>query len=160
LNLCIKPLTETRDFLVAPLQGVDVILGMPWRHDYNPTIDYDTHRICLRKDNEDISIQCLIKGEMSPLLSHTQAKRAFRKKEKTYMVWVNQLSAEANTSKSPDLDPYISKFSDCFMEDLPPGLPKSRPEDHSIDLLPGQSPPCKAPYRVNSLEQKEIQKQI
>ena len=32
LEYCVGDFVETRDFLVAPLQNCDMILGMPWRH--------------------------------------------------------------------------------------------------------------------------------
>ncbi|MCO5567654.1 hypothetical protein L7F22_021348 [Adiantum nelumboides] len=37
---------------------------------------------------------------------------------------------------------------DSFADELPDKLPRSRPEDHTIDLIPGSSPPNQPLYRV------------
>ncbi|KAK1645151.1 hypothetical protein QYE76_062956 [Lolium multiflorum] len=53
----------------------------------------------------------------------------------------------------------LQEFSDVFLEEVPAGLPPLRGIEHQIDLIPGASLPNRAPYRTNSEETKEIQKQ-
>ncbi|KAK1649006.1 hypothetical protein QYE76_066811 [Lolium multiflorum] len=54
----------------------------------------------------------------------------------------------------------LKEFIDVFPQDVPPGLPPIRGIEHQIDLIPGASLPNHAPYRTNSEETKEIQRQI
>jgi hypothetical protein len=52
----------------------------------------------------------------------------------------------------------INKFKDIFQEVL--GLPPKRDIDFSINLMPGVAPVLKAPYRMSTLELKELQLQL
>ena len=51
-------------------------------------------------------------------------------------------------------------FDDCFADELPSELPPARPEDHTIMLIPGSTPPNHPPYRVSLMQQEEIMKQV
>ena len=73
---------------------------------------------------------------------------------------VNQIETKKPRTSNASHSTFLAQFSRCFMQDLPPGLPSSRPEDHRIDTIKGSAPPCKAPYRVNPLEQREIKTHI
>ena len=55
---------------------------------------------------------------------------------------------------------FINNFADCFSDSLPGELPPKRPEDHTIDLVPGSSPPNQPPYRVSGSQQEEIFRQV
>nr|CAE01890.2 OSJNBa0035O13.13 [Oryza sativa Japonica Group] len=52
------------------------------------------------------------------------------------------------------------EYADIFPKEVPPGLPPIRGIEHQIDLIPGASLPNRAPYRTNSGETKEIQRQV
>ncbi|XP_027096106.1 uncharacterized protein [Coffea arabica] len=54
----------------------------------------------------------------------------------------------------------IQEYQDVFPEDIPNGLPPLRGIEHQIDFIPGSSLPNKAPYRTNSEETKEQQRQV
>ena len=88
VNLSIGSFVQARTFLVAPLQGIYMILGMPFRHEFNPRIDYTTLTITFDYEGNSICLQAMFKNEQQPLLTHTQAKRALRKKDK-FLVMVN-----------------------------------------------------------------------
>ncbi|XP_071909695.1 uncharacterized protein [Coffea arabica] len=52
------------------------------------------------------------------------------------------------------------EYQDVFPEDIPNGLPPLRGIEHQIDFIPSSSLPNKAPYRTNSEETKEQQRQV
>jgi hypothetical protein len=52
----------------------------------------------------------------------------------------------------------LKEFEDVFQEVL--GLPPKRDIDFSINLMPGTTPLLKAPYRMSTLELKELQLQL
>jgi hypothetical protein len=49
----------------------------------------------------------------------------------------------------------LEDFEDVFKEVL--GLPPKRDIDFSINLMPGVAPVSKTPYRMSTLELKELQ---
>ncbi|KAL3675441.1 hypothetical protein R1sor_025389 [Riccia sorocarpa] len=58
------------------------------------------------------------------------------------------------------LENVVKEFMDVFPEDLPAGLPPKRRIDHKIEVMPGSTPPCKAPYRLAPHELEECNAQI
>ena len=54
----------------------------------------------------------------------------------------------------------LLQYADIFPENLPPGLPVSRPTDHRIDLIPDAKPPCQRRYQKGPEELAELKKQI
>lgn len=54
----------------------------------------------------------------------------------------------------------VEEFKDLFPEDLPRRLPPKREVDHKIELIPGQTPPSRAPYRMSPKEMKELKLQL
>src|SRR6266498_858549 len=60
----------------------------------------------------------------------------------------------------PAVTNILQEYSDVFPSEIPPGLPPIRGIEHQIDLIPGASLPNRAPYRTNSEETKEIQRQV
>jgi deoxyuridine 5'-triphosphate nucleotidohydrolase len=75
-------------------------------------------------------------------------------------------AVESQPEKTP-VDSYsgpfaqlIRKYGDVFPDQLPAGLPPKRAVDFAIDLVPGSSPPAKAPYRLAQNELLELKKQL
>lgn len=69
------------NFLIAP-HSTDVILDMPFRHQYNLDIDYDNHTMQITKDGTLITLSNDKSLDFFPLISHTQAHRALHKNRK------------------------------------------------------------------------------
>ena len=53
----------------------------------------------------------------------------------------------------------VKEFPDVFPNELP-GMPPNREVEFSIDLVPGTSPICMAPYRMTPVELKELKVQL
>ncbi|GJP80421.1 hypothetical protein CLOP_g10624 [Closterium sp. NIES-67] len=60
----------------------------------------------------------------------------------------------------PDLADLIKKYPEIFPDDLPAGLPPSRPEDHRIELEPGAQPTVQRQFRLSQPELEELQQQL
>ncbi|GJP46804.1 hypothetical protein CLOM_g6059, partial [Closterium sp. NIES-68] len=60
----------------------------------------------------------------------------------------------------PDLADLIRKYPEIFLDNLPAGLPLSRPEDHRIEMEPGAQPIVQRQFRLNQLELEELQQQL
>ena len=161
LSITLGAFTQKRTFLVAPLQSTDVILGIPFRHEHNPAIDYRTHTMKFNFNGQSITLTSDAHDESFPLLSHTQVKRAIRKDHKAFMVYVTEVEQEHPSALSTQHHTFLDAYKDCFANDYPPHLPPSRASiDHTIEIIPGSQPPHRAPYRHSPLHQQEIQKQI
>ena len=67
---------------------------------------------------------------------------------------------EAPKDKVPNMEDHavLKYFEDVFKEIL--GLPPKRDIDFSINLMLGEAPILKTPYRMSTLELKELQMQL
>ncbi len=54
----------------------------------------------------------------------------------------------------------LEEFSDVMPEELPEDLPPRRRVDHAIEVMPGVTPPAKAPYRMGHEDLKELKVQL
>ncbi|MCO5605060.1 hypothetical protein L7F22_059238 [Adiantum nelumboides] len=54
----------------------------------------------------------------------------------------------------------LESFQDVMPPKLPPGLPPQRDVDHKIELVPGQTPPARPPYRMDGTRLQELRKQL
>ena len=65
------------------------------------------------------------------------------------------------TKEELELTNFLNEFQDVFTSDIPREIPPKRGEDdHSIELIPGSSPPNRRPYRVSQAQQEEIMRQV
>ncbi|GKC39557.1 hypothetical protein Tco_1051941 [Tanacetum coccineum] len=55
--------------------------------------------------------------------------------------------------------PVVKEFPEVFLEDLP-GLPPVRQVEFQIDLIPGEAPVARAPYRLAPSEMQELSNQL
>ncbi|XP_072146348.1 uncharacterized protein [Setaria viridis] len=81
-----------------------------------------------------------------------------------YALICSSVLVSLDDAPSLDIPPVVAnilqEYADVFPKDLPPGLPPLRGIEHQIDLIPGAQLPNRAPYRTNSDETKEIQRQV
>jgi hypothetical protein len=54
----------------------------------------------------------------------------------------------------------LNEFPNVMPEELHEDLPPRRRVDHVIEVMPGVTPPAKAPYRMSHEELKEIKVQL
>ncbi|GJP76635.1 hypothetical protein CLOP_g7049 [Closterium sp. NIES-67] len=60
----------------------------------------------------------------------------------------------------PELVELIRKYPRIFPDDLPAGLPPSRPEDHRIELEPGAQPTVQRQFWLSQPELEEMQQRL
>ena len=86
-----------------------------------------------------------------------------------YMIFVKESLKDACASSCVEVETkedkasldFLSEFQDLFTDDIPSELPPTRGiYDHTIELLPGSSPPNKPPYRVLPTQQEEIMRHV
>ena len=60
--------------------------------------------------------------------------------------------------RSPRI-PVVKEFPDVFLKELP-GIPLEKEVDLAIEIVPGTVPMSRAPYRMASVELKELKVQL
>ena len=109
-----------------------------------------------------------------PEVTGIQMKRCMRKGCETYLGLIREIPrtddlmtidggafAKENISRNcQKIQEVLNEFADVFPKELPKGLPPKRDVEHPIEVLPGQEPPHRAPYRMAPDEMDELQKQL
>lgn len=170
--------------LVVPLQGNDVILGLPWLTAYNPSIDWRARQLSFKssraldktnKDKEIIKSVPLYSIRMIPqetpqlhVITTTNELRQWNKEQQSVM-WLCHMESVNESEPPPEplskelsdlLEPILSEYKDVFPDELPPGLPPRRDVDHRIALKPGAVPISRSPPRLSPPELAELKKQL
>ena len=95
---------------------------------------------------------------------HEDQMNFLQKSMFAYMIFVNEPQSSKESFANPDHEDqmnFLQEYKDCFSTELPDELPPMRgDDDHRIDLIPGSSPPNRAPYRVSYAQQEEILTQV
>ena len=163
LRLHIQSYVDSEDFYIMPIDGSDVILGMPWCYRVSAVVDTRNKKVKLTHRKKEHHLDVKLKGESIPLVSASAISKVMKKHLSAYFVFVKE-KQEENESNLSTLDKerldFIKSFQDCFSEALPGELPPERPEDHGIDLIPASTPPNRPPYRVSAAQQEEIMNQV
>jgi len=77
------------------------------------------------------------------------------------LVYKDILFSSNDMTSLPSVVSYLFQdYGDVFLEETPTGLPPICRIEHQIDLIPGATLPNRPPYRTNSEETKEIQRQV
>lgn len=127
----------------------NVILGIPWLQDTNPTIDWATGSVSV--DNQQ-NVPPLFKDVPSDV-------QEIEMEDEIFLAFV-QSSEIAPPDIPKEVQELIESYSDVFPDDLPRGLPIPRDVDHKIELVEGAKPPARPPYRLSAAESDILESQI
>jgi hypothetical protein len=116
-------------------QGIDVILGMSWMELHRAVLD--------------------IAGRLVHLDSPVYGKVIL------HLPMVTRIKASLHHMVELKLEDIhvIQDFLNMFPDDLP-GMPPKRAIEFKIELQPGTAPIAKAPYKMSSVEMKELKIQL
>ena len=157
------------DLLVTHLDSHDVVLGMHWLQDNNPAIDFATGTITI--NNHTLQGIC---HTQAPHVQILDARHMFKtlKDDSTLDVFFATLQAVDDktspnplrppTDQSPEWTAKLHRLLDQHQSlfDEPTEMPPARAHDHTIDLIPGSTPPQQRTYRMSPLELKEVERQL
>ena len=132
-DLSERPVLEP--FSVAPLVGVQAILGLPFYVRWKPIIDYERKKL-------------LSVTHPMPSISLITAQEFMT----TEGVCVGLLSAAPGSLPEVALPWQYSAFSETFSKSKATALPPSRDTDHTIDLEKDTRPPFGPIYNLSELE--------
>jgi hypothetical protein len=152
-----KGMSTKVELNILPLGSYDCLIGMDWLDQHHALLDYRNKRFtCLDEEGNQVMVQGIPRAMAVREISAMQLKKCYRKGCQLFAAHVEEASKYA-VSKIGDHEVLI-EFKDIFQE--VPGLPLKRDTDFSINLMPGATPISKAPYRISTLELKELQLQL
>ncbi|GJW80468.1 putative reverse transcriptase domain-containing protein [Tanacetum coccineum] len=146
------------------LGSFDVIIDMDWLANHHAVIMCDEKIMRIPYRDEVLIVQGdrSGKGKKSKLsiISCTKTQKYIKKGCQFFVAQVTKKETE-DTSEEKRLEdvPIVQDFPEVFPEDLP-RLPPTRQVEFQIDLVPGNAPVARAPYRLAPSELKELSTQL
>jgi hypothetical protein len=148
---------STKDELnILPLGSYDCLIGMEWLDHHHSILDCRRKEFtCLDEEGNRKIVQAIPIVVAIREISAMQLNKCYRKGCQLFAYHVK----ETPKDKVSDFGYHVvpKDFEDVFQE--VPGLPPKRYIDLSVNFMPGAAPVSKAPYRMSTLELKELQLQ-
>ncbi|PNY06477.1 hypothetical protein L195_g002943, partial [Trifolium pratense] len=150
-------------FLVLPIHGADVVLGVQWLSSLGPFLaDYSVPCIQFCHNHRPITII----GDTSSTPTHASFAQFTRyvdtdSIESIHSISVLQIDMPQQVAPevtNPELCSLLAEFHSVFAE--PQGLPPHRTQDHHIHLTPHTSPVNVRPYRYPQCHKEVMTKMI
>jgi ribulose bisphosphate carboxylase small subunit len=111
---------------------------------------------CLDEEGNRVTVQGIPRGVAVREISAMQLKKCYWKGCQLFVAQVEEVFQDVVSNLEDHR--VLKEFEDMFWEVL--GLPPKRDIDFSINLMLGAAPVSKAPYRMSTLELKELQLQL
>nr|GEW21271.1 reverse transcriptase domain-containing protein [Tanacetum cinerariifolium] len=150
------------DLMPVELGNFDIIIGMDWLAKYHVLIVCDEKIVCIRYGDVVLIIRgdnCDDESKLN-IISCTKTQKYIQKGCQVYLAQVTSKKAEDKSKKKRLEDvPIVQEFPEVFSEDLP-GLPPARQVEFQIDLVPGDAPLARAPYRLTPAKMQELSTQL
>ncbi|GKA93453.1 reverse transcriptase domain-containing protein [Tanacetum coccineum] len=149
---------------VITIDAAHILLGRPWQFDRKTKHDGFQNTYSFKKDGVNITLV-----PFYPRQTQAEGSNLFIKKTdleglmKTSLYVFTLVVVEENEiiSEAPlQVQPLLREFVDVIPDDIPPGLPVMRDNQHCIDFIPGSAIPNRPTYRMNPKEFAEIQRQV
>ncbi|GJZ35607.1 putative reverse transcriptase domain-containing protein [Tanacetum coccineum] len=152
------------DLIPIDLGSFDVIIGMDWLAKNHAVIVCDEKIVCIPYGNEILIVQGdKSNKEKKSTLRIISCEKAQKYIEKGCQLFLAQVTMKENKYKSKEkrLEDVstVRDFLEFFPEDLP-GLPPIRQVEFQINLVPGDAPVARAPYRLAPSEMEELSTQL
>jgi hypothetical protein len=146
-------LNTREDLNILPLGSYDCLIGMDWLDPHHDLLDCNKKSFtCFDEEGDQRKVQGIPRAVTIGEISALQLKKCFRRGCQIFAAHME----ETPEDKVPNLENYavLKEFEDVFKE--VPGLPPRRDIDFSIDLMPRATPSSKTPYRMSTMELKEL----
>ncbi|GJV55373.1 putative reverse transcriptase domain-containing protein [Tanacetum coccineum] len=140
------------DLMPIKLGSFDVVIGMDWLSKYHAKILCDEKVVHIPIDGETL----IIRGDRSKtrlnLISCIKTERYISRGCQVFMIQV--VEKKANEERLEDIL-VVKEFLDIFPKNLP-GIPPVRQVEFQIDLIPGEAPIARTPYRLAPSKMQEL----
>ncbi|GJS02875.1 putative reverse transcriptase domain-containing protein [Tanacetum coccineum] len=152
------------NLMPVELGSFDAIISMDWLEKFQAVIVCAEKIVRIPWRNKTL----IIHGDGSNqgnvtrlnIISCTKTQKYMEKGFPIFLAHVTAKEVEDKSEKRRLKDvPIVQNFPEVFPEDLP-GLPPTRQVEFQIDLVPGDEPVARAPYRLAPSEMKELSEQL
>ncbi|GJR95329.1 putative reverse transcriptase domain-containing protein [Tanacetum coccineum] len=152
------------NLMLVELGSFDVIIGMDWLSKYHTLIDCAEKIVRIPWGNETL----IVHGDRSNqgnktrlnIISCTKTHKYLLKGHHVFLAHVPMKETEDKSREKRLEDvPIIRDFPEAFLKDLS-GPPLTRQVEFQIDLMPGDAPIARVPYRLAPSEMKELSEQL
>ncbi|MCO5563940.1 hypothetical protein L7F22_017592 [Adiantum nelumboides] len=99
------------EFYIMPLDGCDVVLGMPWFYNHKAVLDSFNKTVTLEIRGRKIGMDVKLKGESVPLVSASAVPRLMKQHISAYLIYVKERD-ETESSNLSSLDVSQRAFLD------------------------------------------------
>jgi hypothetical protein len=152
-----KGMSTKAELNILPLGSYDCLIGMDWLDQHHALLDCQKKRFtCLDEEGNQVTVQVICRVVVVREISAMQLKKCYWKGCQLFAAQVEEVFQDVVSNIEDHR--VLKEFKDVFQE--VPGLPPKRDIDFSINLMPGEAPVSKAPYRTSTPEQKELQLQL
>jgi hypothetical protein len=156
---------------VIPMDVCHLLLGRPWQYDKNVVHDGRMNTYTLEKDGRTHRLLPIKDKEVKPkvrntilLMSGKELLTKMENKEDPQFFVVRKPRIVLTSTRVDDfpdeIQELLREFADIIVDELPRSLPPMRSVSHHIDLIPGDSLPNKAAYRLMPQENEEVKRQV
>jgi hypothetical protein len=156
---------------VIPMDVCHVLLGRPWQFDRNVVHDERMNTYTLEKDGRTHTLLLGKDKKVEPevtsmifLMSGKELLTELEKNEDPQFFVVRKPRIVLTSTRVDDLPDEIQEllgeFVDIIVDELPRSFPPMRSVSHHIELIPGESLPNKAAYRLTPQENEEVKRQV
>ncbi|PKU85169.1 RNA-directed DNA polymerase [Dendrobium catenatum] len=154
---------------VLEMDVCHVILGRPWQFDTG--VIYDGRMNTYAFDWKGRKLR-LLPNTAPDNIPKAKDKAAFhlvtgamlmtqRKREEVFAIVVTDTPPTTNVSPPPQaITELLLQFADIMPDELPAGLPQTRPIQHQIDLIPGANLPNLPHYKMSPREHDILQERV
>lgn len=173
---------DHQQFMVLPLVGSDVILGMTWLRRLNPRINWrrDTVRLwhrnrshlfkILSNESQTNQLTTIDHTTNTPttlyeMITAKKLRKIINKRQVEALILSTITGEETQTEQqNKELEKctneILDEYKDLFPQELPQKLPPRREVDHRIELEQNTAPPYRGIYRMSPTELDELKKQL
>ncbi|MCO5584642.1 hypothetical protein L7F22_038573 [Adiantum nelumboides] len=99
------------EFFIMPLEGCDVLLGMPWFYNHKAVLDSFNKTVTLEIKGRKFVLDVKLKGESMPLVSDSAVPRLMKQHIYAYLIYVKERD-ETESSNFSSLDVSRRAFLD------------------------------------------------
>ncbi|MCO5592048.1 hypothetical protein L7F22_046042 [Adiantum nelumboides] len=86
LRMHIQSYVDTEEFYIMPLEGCDVLLGMPWCHRKHAVLDAFNRKITLVHRDRTLTLDVKLKGESVPVVSASAISSVMKSHLSAYLI--------------------------------------------------------------------------
>ena len=145
------------DLIALDMKEFDVVLGMDWLSRHRATVDCYKKEVKLHRPGKlEVKFKGILRKLSSNMISAMAVQKMLRKGCQGYLAYVVETRKEGTLV---DEIPVAREFPDVFPDDIA-GLPLDREVEFTIDLILGTESISIPPYKMASVELRELKAQL